>query len=219
MNLWKGAIQAILWDNDGVLVNTESLHFAVTRQVLAGAGLTLTKEQYVDLYLVRGRSAWDLAAEHGISGPVVAQLRVERDNLYLKRLREETFLIEGVANALAMLHGRYAMAIVTGSRREHLMTVHRHTGLLKYLNFAITFEDCARTKPDREPYDMALRRLDLPASACLAIEDSQRGLASALAAGMRCVVVPSDLTRGSLFEGAECVMPSVADLPSWLETP
>src|SRR5215218_520054 len=65
-NSWKRAIQAILWDNDGVLVNTESIHFAVTRQVLAGAGLTLTKEQYVDLYLVRGRSAWDLASEHGI---------------------------------------------------------------------------------------------------------------------------------------------------------
>lgn len=211
-------IQAILWDNDGVLVNTESIHFEVTRSILAGVGMFLTRETYVELYLVQGRSAWDLAAAHGISNTVIARLRTERDALYLRQLAEETFLIDGVSRVLETLHGQYAMGIVTGSRREHLNMVHRATGLLKYLRFAVTFDDCEKTKPHREPYDTALRWLGLPPHACLAVEDSQRGLASALAAGLRCVVIPSDLTRGSTFEGAECVMGSVTELPSWLKT-
>jgi HAD superfamily hydrolase (TIGR01509 family) len=211
-------IQAILWDNDGVLVNTESIHFEVTRSILASVGMSLTKETYVDLYLVRGRSAWDLASAHDISEAVIARLRTERDALYLQRLANETFLIDGVARVLATLHERYAMGIVTGSRREHLQMVHRDTGLLNYLRFAVTFDDCKNTKPDREPYDTALRWLGLPPHACLAVEDSQRGLTSALAAGVRCVVIPSDLTRGSTFEGAECVMGSISELPIWLKT-
>jgi beta-phosphoglucomutase-like phosphatase (HAD superfamily) len=56
-------IKAIFWDNDGVLVDTERRYFLATQQVLATTGIPLTKEQYIELFLVQGKGAWHLAAD------------------------------------------------------------------------------------------------------------------------------------------------------------
>src|ERR1700722_9387095 len=145
-------IRALLWDNDGVLVNTETLYCQATRQVLASAGVTLTDEQYVDLFLVAGRGAWHLAADHGCSPTEIAELRVRRDTLYGQQLMDGPLLIDGVTTVLEAFHGRYAMGIVTTSHRDHFVTIHRTTGLLQYFDFVLTGDDCVRTKPDPEPY-------------------------------------------------------------------
>jgi beta-phosphoglucomutase-like phosphatase (HAD superfamily) len=60
---------------------------------------------------------------------------------------------------------------------------------------------------------MALQRLNLPAERCVVIEDSERGLTSALAAGLRCIVVPTDLTKSCVFQGATAILPSLDAIP------
>src|ERR1700722_13390075 len=97
-------IRALLWDNDGVLVNTESLYRQATQQVLASGGVALTDEQYVDLFLVEGRGAWHLAADHGCSPTEIAEMRTRRDTLYGQRLMEEPLLIDGVTTVLDALY-------------------------------------------------------------------------------------------------------------------
>ena len=89
-------IKAILWDNDGVLVDTERLYFLATQRVLATVGIPLTKAQYVELFLVQGKGAWHLAVEKGVSPCVVERLRQERNALYSTWLCQEPLLIEGV---------------------------------------------------------------------------------------------------------------------------
>ena len=63
---------------------------------------------------------------------------------------------------------------------------------------------------------MALQHLNLPADRCVVIEDSERGLASALAAGLRCVVVPNQLTQNCVFEGATIILPNLAAVPDFV---
>ena len=63
---------------------------------------------------------------------------------------------------------------------------------------------------------MALQRLGLPADRCVVIEDSERGLASALAAGLRCIVVPNQLTQNCVFRGATAILPNLASVPDFL---
>jgi beta-phosphoglucomutase-like phosphatase (HAD superfamily) len=94
------------------------------------------------------------------------------------------------------------MAIVTSSRREHFDIIHEASGLLKYFEFALTDGDYAASKPDPAPYLAAVARSGAQPARCLVVEDSERGLASAAAAGLACVVVPSRLTRGQVFAGA-----------------
>lgn len=104
------------------------------------------------------------------------------------------------------------MAIVTSSQREPFDCIHRRGGILRHFELVLTREAYARSKPDPEPYLTALSRLGLPADECLVIEDSERGLRAAKAAGLRCWVVPSALTRGSRFEAADRVLADLNEL-------
>ena len=209
-------IKAIFWDNDGVLVDTERLYFLATQKILADIGIPLTEEQYIELFLVQGKGAWHLAAEKGISPERIEQLRRERNTLYSTLLQQEPLLIDGVREVLDALQGRYLMGIVTSSRKDHFELIHRRTGLLPYFQFTLTESDYARTKPDPEPYLKAVALSGFQKHECLAIEDSERGLAAAVAAGIRCIVVPSGFTLGCRFAGAYKVLQQLSQLPSEL---
>ncbi len=205
-------IRAIFWDNDGVLVNTEHLYFQATREVLASVGILLTREQYIELFLTEAKGAWHLAAEQGVGPAEVEHLRRRRNARYGELLAEETLMIDGVEETLAALHGKYVMGVVTSSRRDHFEIIHRSTGLLKYFDFVVAEGDYMRSKPDPEPYRVAVGRSGFPAEECIAIEDSLRGLSAARAAGLRCLVVPSGFTRGGDFAGASKVLVDVRDV-------
>lgn len=209
-------VRALLWDNDGVLVDTEQLYFEVTRDVLATTGIVLTDEQYRDLFLVQGRGAWHLCAERGVSNEEIVRLRSTRNDRYSEGLQRGSLALEDVETVLRALHGRYPMGVVTSSRRDHFELIHAHTGFLRYFDFALTAHDVERVKPDPELYLKAVERSGFKATECLAIEDSERGLHAARAAGVPCVVVPTPLTRACTFEGAERVFERITDVVEWL---
>jgi HAD superfamily hydrolase (TIGR01509 family) len=210
-------IKAILWDNDGVLVDTEHLYFEATRTVLGSAGITLSQEQYVELFLMQGKGAWHLAEERGFLPTEVERLRDERNALYTRLLTAGTRPIPGITTLLDALHGKYGMGIVTSSRRDHFDLIHQSTDLLKYFDFVLTSDDCARSKPDPDLYLKAVEKTGVGVEQCVAIEDSERGLEAATRAGMRCLIVPSRLTRGRAFLGAHGVLDSVSEIPAALK--
>jgi HAD superfamily hydrolase (TIGR01509 family) len=207
---------ALLWDNDGVLVDTEGLYFQATRDVLATVGVALDEPLYLQLFLREGRGAFHLARERGLDEAQIAALRAARDARYVELLAAGSRLIAGADAAVAALAQRYRMAIVTSAVRDHFELIHRSTGLLPHFEFVLTHGDYARAKPDPAPYLAALARLGLPAEACLVIEDSERGLRAACAAGIRCWVVPSPLASGGSFAAAERVFDSLAALAAAL---
>ena len=209
-------VKAILWDNDGVLVETEHLYFEATQHVLSSAGIPLTQEQYIELFLVQGRGAWHLAEEQGVTSGEIDRLRDERNALYGRLLFQTPRLVAGIANVLDALHDKYIMGVVTSSRKDHFDLIHRSTGLLKYFDFVLTAGDYAHTKPDPDPYLRAVERSGVDRDACVAVEDSERGLESATRAGIRCIVVPTALTRGGSFVGAHYVLGSVNEIPTVL---
>ena len=204
--------RAIFWDNDGVLVETEHLYFQATQEVFASIGIDLTRDDYVALFLVKGRGAWHIAEQRGVSPADIKRLRNDRNARYSELLAQGPRLAAGVTEVLDALHGRYVMGVVTSSRKDHFDIIHRDTGLLKYFDFVLTASDFTRVKPDPEPYVRAVERSGVPADACVAIEDSTRGLESAKAAGISCIVVPTALTRHSDFAAADRVLGSIGEL-------
>jgi len=206
-------IQALFWDNDGVLVDTEPLYFQATAETLREVGIDLTEFFFRRLCLTEGRSSFDLAAEQGFSPETVTAMIARRNSRYTELLRSGGLIMDGVEETLAALSGRLTMGIVTSSRRVHFEAAHQGTGrLLSHFAFTLTREDYGRSKPDPEPYRLALSRVGLPPEACLAIEDSPRGLESAVAAGLRCIVVPNALTRGSDFTVAWRVLSNCREI-------
>jgi HAD superfamily hydrolase (TIGR01509 family) len=190
-------VEAIFWDNDGVLVDTERLYYRANREVLATVGVDLSEADYVELFLRQGRGAWHLARERGL-------------------LEAEATFIPGVEEALRTLAGRYRMAVVTSSLPGHFDLIHDRGPLLRFFEFVLTSADYQHTKPHPEPYLRALERVRLPPGQCLVIEDSERGLLAAKAAGLTCWVVPSGLTAGGRFASADRVLGSVSEVASLL---
>ena len=199
-------IKAVFWDNDGVLVDTEILYFRATRDILSRVGVDLTVVAFIDISLRQGRSVFDLAERAGLSPEGVEKLRDDRNRLYGEMLECGIRIMDGVEQSLRELKGRVSLGVVTSSRREHFLKMHQETGLLDYFDFILTREDFHHAKPHPEPYREAVKRVGCAAEDCLAVEDSERGLVSASAAGIRCLVVPNDLTRDQDFSKASRIL-------------
>jgi len=208
--------KAILWDNDGVLVNTESHYFAASHEALEEIGIELTMDAFRDLSLTAGRSVFELAIERGIAARRIDELRRWRNRRYAELLAARDCVIPGVASVLTQLRGRFRMAVVTSSRREHFDLIHRHNRLLGNFEFCLTREDYRHSKPHPEPYLSALARLGLTPEDCLVVEDSPRGLQAARAAGLACIVVAGPFFCHEDFSGAMAYIDDLRELPNLL---
>lgn len=205
----------LLFDNDGVLVDSERLYFEANRQVLAERGVVMAHADFIELSLTRGVGAFELIPD--LAPGEEEALRAERNRRYDRLLLDagaaDGLVIPGVPAVLDALEA-HPRAIVTSSRKDHFASIHRHSGLLPRFAFVLAKGDYARTKPHPDPYLVAAARFEVEPGRCLVIEDSPRGLASALAAGMRCVVVRSPFTAELPFDGAHAVIDSITDLPA-----
>ena len=210
-------IRAVFWDNDGVLVDTEKLYFQATRELLEKVGVTLTGALFQRISLWEGRSAFDLALEKGVSQEEIDRLQSERNKRYMELLTGGVRILDGVEETLTKLSGRVLQAIVTSSRLAHFDAMHVKTGLRSHFDFILTREDYVLTKPDPEPYRLAMERSCCRPEECLVVEDSERGVRAAVAAGIRCIVVPNELTRGGEFAGAWRIFSSCREIPDEIE--
>jgi len=143
----------------------------------------------------------------------VQRHRVERNALYQEFLRSQPIEIAGVEEVLAELAPRHRMAIVTTARRSDFELIHAERDLLGHFEFVLTVDDYARSKPHPDPYLAALARLGAEPHETIAIEDSTRGLKSARAAGIPCVVIRSSLTASEEFPEAWRVVDSISEIP------
>ncbi|MCZ6854771.1 MAG: HAD family hydrolase [Gammaproteobacteria bacterium] len=207
MPRWK----YILWDHDGVLVDTEPWYFHATKRALEGVGVKLAMDEYLD-FMARGQSAWDLARKTGVSETAIHHHKRIRDAYYQHHLKTEDIEIPGVDEVLSGLGNQCAMAIVTTAKKADFELIHRTRNIVHYMDFVLMSGDYARSKPAPDPYLAALERFASNREEAVVIEDSQRGLCSAVAAGIDCIVVYNRFTASQNFSGAlECIN-SLAEL-------
>ncbi|MBI3524583.1 MAG: HAD family phosphatase [Betaproteobacteria bacterium] len=206
-------LRGLLWDSDGVLVDSERIFFEVNRDYFRLHQIDLSEQNFFDWFLASDCGAWHLLKNQGMTPAEIDACRRSRNDRYTKRLMsEESLLNLGVANVLARLDSRIAMGVVTSASREHFDAIHQNLGLMRYFEFVLTAESYIRSKPSPEPYLLGLKQLGLPGRQCLAIEDSPRGLQAANAAGINCIVLRNAMTRHHPFTGAYRVVDSADQL-------
>ena len=208
--------EAIFFDMDGLLVNTEPLDFKSTKGVFAGVDVNLTREWYIHEHLGKGRSVSELLRENGIAEERVAELREMRRKRYWEYLEADATAIDGVPETLQKLHGKLLLAIVTGSRRQSVDIIMRKTGLRGFFDFVVTYEDTEYHKPHPEPYLKALAISQKTKEACLVLEDSGNGSLAATAAGITCYAIPDEMTKAHDFSHADKVLAGIREVPELL---
>lgn len=207
----------ILFDNDGVLVETEHWYYLATRQALASLGLELPRDEYL-ANMADGISAWQAVRDSEMPQAEIKRGRAQRDRYYREYLMTEDLEIEGVTETLAELSETYRMAIVTTSKRPDFDLIHEHRSILDYMEFHLTEEDYERAKPHPEPYLRGLQRFGATAAETIVVEDSARGLKSAIAAGIDCIVVANDFTATHDLSLATASVAKFSDLPSAIKS-
>lgn len=191
----------ILFDNDGVLVETEPWYFRANVEILKSMGIVLEEARYREI-MINGQSAFLLAEEAGFDPERVEAARARRNELYQHYLRTEEIAIEGVHEVLAALQERYRMGIVTSARREDFELIHHGRGIVDTMEFVLCSGEYARAKPHPDPYLKGLELFGGEKRDAVVVEDSQRGLRSAVSAGIECVIVDNPFTAAHDFSDA-----------------
>lgn len=207
--------ECILFDNDGVLVETELWYFRANEKAMKELGITLELDYYLEL-MKHGGNWWELALARGVSLDEVNRARERRSSYYQHFLQTQPIAIEGVEEVLSELSKRYRMGIVTTSRRTDFELIHHDQKLTRFMEFVLCEEDYPRAKPYPDPYLKGLECMGITPDKALVIEDSQRGLTSAFQAGIECAVVKNSFTESHDFTLATYRIDSLHELHALL---
>ena len=203
----------ILFDHDGVLVDTEFWYYKAGERALADIGFTLDRDQYLR-DMTQGLATWAQAKAACIDESTISRQREVRNVYYQEYLRTEDIEIEGVLETLDVLAGEYRMGIITTSKPHDFALIHERRSILNHMEFYLTREDYERAKPHPEPYLKGLQRFGATAAETVVIEDSARGLKSAIAAGIDCIVVANEFTATHDLSKATARVATFTELPS-----
>jgi len=206
----------LLFDNDGVLVETEKYYYKANVKALKEFGLELEFDTYMEI-MARGGTAWEVAKKAGVSKREIDTKRKQRDVYYQEFIESKNIEIAGVVDVLKELSQKYKMGIVTTSRRVDFDLVHAKREIVKYMDFTLCVEEYPRSKPFADPYLAGMKKFGASREECLVIEDSQRGLSSAVNAKIECVVVANEFTKTHDFSKATYKIEKIKDLITLLD--
>jgi len=212
-------LQALIFDFDGVIANTEPLHFAGLRQTLREIGIELSEREYYADYLGyddRGCFIAALTANHRPTDPAgIAQLMKRKAVAYLESVKHHQVIFPGIPEFVRSASRDYPLAIASGALRHEIEYILEEAGLRKEFVHITSAEDVTKGKPDPEPFLLTWKALQgratgLTTSSCLVIEDSLPGIHGAKAAGMKVLAVTNTHTVQDLHE-AHAVTQSLKD--------
>ena len=207
----------LLFDNDGVLVETEPYYYEANVKALREFGLDLSFDAYMEI-MARGGNAWEVASKAGISKEEIDAKRKHRDIYYREFISKHDIEIPCVVDVLEELSKHYKMGIVTTSRRVDFDLIHHSKHITQYMDFTLCVEEYTRSKPHPDPYLAGMKKFGASKEECLVIEDSERGLTAAFNAGIECVVVANEFTATHDFSNATYKLKDLKELVTLLDT-
>jgi HAD superfamily hydrolase (TIGR01509 family) len=207
-------IEAVVFDLDGVIVDSEPVWEQVRRQVVAEYGGTWAADaQRRIMGMSTGEWARYLSQDLGVGLPPERVAAVVVDRMR-DRYAEHVPLLPGAVAAVRRAAGRWPLGLASSSPPALIQTVLEHADLRQYFAAALSTEQVERGKPAPDVYLAVAALLGHPADRCAAVEDSTNGLRSAVAAGCHVIAVPRpEYPVGSaVLSTAELVLTSLADL-------
>jgi HAD superfamily hydrolase (TIGR01509 family) len=199
-------MRAVIFDFDGVLVDSERLHFRAQRDALLSEGIAIEEDEYFQHYLAYDdRGALRTALErHGQTAnrAQVEELARRKARIFATLLPQVPFF-PGVRELVRALAAEVPLAVASGARRPEIEAILSAGGLRDAFAAIVGADDVRNTKPHPEPYLAAMNHLSslaprLSPADCLVFEDSVPGIVSALAAGMKVVAITNSYSADKL---------------------
>ena len=209
------ALQAVVFDFDGVIADSEPLHLKAYQQALLEEGISVSREEYFGRYL-----GYDdvgmleaLARDRGLpmTGRHIAALVARKGEKLRAMLTGGEVLFPGAAAFVRSAAAEVPIAIASGALRHEIVQIIEGAGLGDLFTAIVASGDTPESKPSPAPYLLAFEQLrqtagnNLDPRRCVAIEDSVWGLESARGAGLRCVGVTTSYSADQLV-GADLIV-------------
>ncbi len=204
--------RAVLWDMDGVLVDSAEYHYAAWREALAREGVDLSYDAFRATFGQRNDTILRHLLGPDLPDSEVARIGDLKESLYRELVQTRGIApLSGVLDWLARLRDQgWRQAIASAAPRANVDAIVRALGIAHYFGAITSSEDVTRGKPDPQVYLIAAQRLGVPPARCVVIEDAPAGVEGARRAGMRCIGVTS--THPHL--DADLVVAALSGLPA-----
>jgi beta-phosphoglucomutase len=213
-------LEGVVFDFDGVLVNSEPVHLRAYQELLAGEGLPLSAGEYYSRYVgLDDRAMLEaLLRDRGVERPPgwTERLVARKSTQVQALLAGGSLLLPGAAALVRQLAAAVPVAIASGALRHEITGVLKREGLADYFTVVVSAGETPRGKPYPDPYSTAVTQLGRASNrairpqAVVALEDTRQGLASARAAGLRTVALTTTYPADALE--ADLVVPGLTDL-------
>ena len=198
------APRAVLFDFNGTLSQDEPLLLRIYQSLFARYGRPLREEEYFGQ--LAGLTEESIVGGWlGVDGPLLGSLMAERITAYVDEAADGATVTEDVRAAVRYAAERVPVAIVSGAFRAEIEPVVAAAGLTEQITAIVAADDVEHGKPHPEGYLRALSVLGLGASAAVAFEDTEAGIAAATSAGLRCIAVRGTLPDDRLVAADELV--------------
>lgn len=212
----SGLLQAVVFDFDGVIADSEPLHFRALQAALRAHGIALEADEYYGTLLgYDDAAAMDvLARSHGLALDAATRAAFVADKVarFAALQAASDCLFPGAVDCIARLGARVPLAIASGARRDEIERTLARAGLRSAFRAIVAAGDTARGKPAPDPYARAAALVRVEPSRAVAIEDSRWGLDSARAAGLRAVGVTHTYSAAELAPHADLVVASLDEI-------
>ncbi|MEM7208642.1 MAG: HAD family phosphatase [Pseudomonadota bacterium] len=205
-------LKSILFDLDGLLVDSEPLQFRAYQIALKSFGVSLDHQAWIEWHSVEASTTRWINDQKLDLDP--EEVRNTKKAHYEKLIENELELKPGAADLVKACAEEFEIAIVSSSRRESIEVCMQKFGLLQYFPLIVSGTELPRSKPFPDSYLDALKKMDVNAQEAFALEDSTTGFSAAKAACIPCIICP-DLfipKASGAFEGAALVVDSLHQL-------
>jgi HAD superfamily hydrolase (TIGR01509 family) len=212
-------IQAVVFDMDGLMIDSEPLHKEAWRATLRRFGHEMNEALFARLMGLRISEDAVLLREHFHLSASAEALARQRNDLFLASLPGRVEAMPGLRELMAEIgRRRLRCALATSGECRYVDTAMRELKLDGVFDAMVVAEDVTRGKPSPDVYLLVAQRLGLPPARCLVLEDAPNGVRAAKSAGMKCVAVPNDMTRSLDLAGTDAILPSLVAVRESLDT-
>lgn len=205
----------VIFDLDGLLVDSEPLQAKAFNVVLAKHGIHLEEEDFAELVGIQTIDNFRMLRKRHKIHETVDSLMARKDLAYSELVATDLVPCPGARELVLGLHREgVPLAVASSSPRTDVEMSLATVRLDHCFPVVVTATDVARTKPAPDLYLLAAKRLGIPPDRCIALEDSSAGLQAAVAAGMACIAVPNIYTRNQVFGHAVAQLGSLEEIDS-----
>lgn len=206
------SITVVIFDMDGVLIDSSAAHFESWRRLASDLGAKVTQAQFGSTFGRQNRDIIPLLFGGSLSTHRVAELGEIKERYYRELVKDDVPVLPGAADLIRSCHGTgLRLAVGSSGHPENIAMALRVLGVDELIECVVTGEDVTVGKPDPQVFLMAAERLGVSPSSCVVIEDAPAGIDAALAAGMRAIGVTTGHPRERLAH-AHLVVDGLNDL-------